>query len=359
VFPDAPSTTLIAIEILNLGTRRRFPVPSTPGMSKRRQAWQFFRSSSAVRRAPRAVSFSILPANYVEVPLWPLSCIESDHLLLRWREWNKRGLCRQLSRTGESAIIIPNVEANGSLRGMEVGRTRRILASLEKILLICGLLLAALYLAFQLYSALSSRAELQRFWSSQRTASATDGLTKADTTAGMPLFQLWSKERITAYKASLSQEVPAPLAVLRIPAVNLEVPVLQGTDELALNRGVGHIDGTPKPGEDGNIGIAGHRDGFFRALKDIHNGDAIELRTATRTDRYIVEELLIVAPEDVSVLGPRAKPSLTLVTCYPFYFVGSAPSRFIVHAYIADSASHEPTAEPRHTLEKGGPQQNN
>ena len=125
-----------------------------------------------------------------------------------------------------------------------------------------------------------------------------------------------------------------PLAVLRIPKVHLEVPVLDGTDDLTLNRGVGHIVGTVRPGEDGNIGIAGHRDGFFRALKDVGPGDTIELVTPKRVVRYAVDQIVLVRPEDVSVLQPRSRPSLTLVTCYPFYFVGSAPQRYIVQASV-------------------------
>jgi LPXTG-site transpeptidase (sortase) family protein len=87
-----------------------------------------------------------------------------------------------------------------------------------------------------------------------------------------------------------------------------------------------------RPGTEGNVGIAGHRDGFFRALKDIAEGDAIELQTLGGRETYRVERTWIVEPEDVSVLDPTPSRSLTLVTCYPFYFVGSAPQRFIVRA---------------------------
>jgi sortase A len=103
---------------------------------------------------------------------------------------------------------------------------------------------------------------------------------------------------------------------------------------LILNRGVGRIPGTSFPGHDGNIGIAGHRDGFFRTLKDIRTGDSIELVTVSGTDIYIVDRIRITGPADVSVLLPRPKPSLTLVTCYPFYFVGPAPNRYIVEASL-------------------------
>jgi sortase A len=95
---------------------------------------------------------------------------------------------------------------------------------------------------------------------------------------------------------------------------------------------LGHIEDTAPPGTDGNTGIAGHRDGFFRVLKDITEGDTIELQTLAGRETYRVERTWIVEPEDVSVLDPTPSRSLTLVTCYPFYFVGSAPQRFIVRA---------------------------
>jgi sortase A len=115
---------------------------------------------------------------------------------------------------------------------------------------------------------------------------------------------------------------------------NLRVPVFEGTDELALNRGVGWIAGTARPGQNGNIGIAGHRDGFFRRLKNIGTGDAIELSTDKSRGVYTVDQIEIVNPDNVGVLRPRGVPSLTLTTCYPFYFIGDAPQRFIVHAVL-------------------------
>ena len=125
--------------------------------------------------------------------------------------------------------------------------------------------------------------------------------------------------------------------MLRIPKVRLEVPVLPGTDDRTLDRGVGHIEHTVEPGTDGNSGIAGHRDSFFRGLKDIGLGDLIELDTRQGTDVYRVERTWIVNPEDVWVLDPTPTRALTLVTCYPFYFVGAAPQRFIVRAVRVSS----------------------
>ena len=167
------------------------------------------------------------------------------------------------------------------------------------------------------------RRELDRFGALQRS-----GLREPD----QPDQTLWSPERIAAWRNVVNTPGAAPLAVLRIPRLRIEAPVLEGTDEIVLNRGLGHIDETAAPGADGNSGIAGHRDGFFRGLKDIVVGDVIELETLHGTDAYRVERTWIVNPEDVSVLDPTPTRSITLVTCYPFYFVGSAPQRFIVRA---------------------------
>ena len=154
-----------------------------------------------------------------------------------------------------------------------------------------------------------------------------------------PDLSLWDPERISAWRQASSEPAPPPLGVLRIPKIRLEVPVLRGTDEFTLNRAVGHIDDTALPGTDGNSGIAGHRDGFFRGLKDIGPDDAIELETLRGKEVYRVERTWVVSPEDVSVLDPTPTRSLTLVTCYPFYHVGPAPQRYIVRAVRADTAT--------------------
>ena len=152
-----------------------------------------------------------------------------------------------------------------------------------------------------------------------------------------PDQSLWSVARIAAWRETLADPIPPPLAILRIAKIGLEVPVLSGTTERTLDRAVGHIEDTAEPGTDGNAGIAGHRDGFFRGLKDIAPGDAIELDTREATEVYRVERTFVVNPEDVSVLDPTSVSALTLVTCYPFYFHGSAPQRFIVRAVRVES----------------------
>jgi sortase A len=149
---------------------------------------------------------------------------------------------------------------------------------------------------------------------------------------------LWDGQRIMAYKKTLHGSFAPPLAVLRMPALGIEAPVLEGTSDAAMNRGVGHIEGSALPGEVGNVGIAGHRDGFFRALKDVKVGEVVELERQTGAgiarDRYQVTQIAVVAPSDVSVIAPTSEATVTLVTCYPFYFVGTAPQRFVVQAKL-------------------------
>jgi sortase A len=123
-----------------------------------------------------------------------------------------------------------------------------------------------------------------------------------------------------------------PIGRLEIPGVGISAIVAAGTDALTLRRGVGHIDGTALPGETGNVGLAGHRDTVFRGLRKLHPADRIFLVTAGGSFEYAVESLQTVAPERSDVLDPSAHPTLTLVTCYPFDFIGPAPLRFIVRA---------------------------
>ena len=122
------------------------------------------------------------------------------------------------------------------------------------------------------------------------------------------------------------------LGRLDVPRLGLSVAVLQGTGPRMLRLGTGHIESTPLPGEAGNSGIAGHRDTFFRGLKDIHRNDEIQVQTPTGLFRYEVDWVKVVAPDDLSVLAPSTESALTLVTCYPFYFVGPAPKRLVVRA---------------------------
>lgn len=175
--------------------------------------------------------------------------------------------------------------------------------------------------AFQAGAATSTRQDLERF-----------AALRAASEAGASDRSLSAPEPVAVWRAPLLTSAPAPLAVLRIARIGLEVPVLPGTDAGTLDRAVGHIEGTAPAGTAGNVGIAGHRDSFFRGLKDIHSGDLIEIATLQESYSYRVERMWVVDPTEISVLAPTPGPALTLVTCFPFDFIGSAPRRFIVRA---------------------------
>jgi sortase A len=125
----------------------------------------------------------------------------------------------------------------------------------------------------------------------------------------------------------------AVLGRLEISRIGVSVIIAEGTDGRILRRAVGHIPGTALPGEQGNIAISGHRDTFFRALKDIQRNDEVTLTTLNGSYRYRVDTMKVVAEDDVAVLDNSGESVLTLVTCYPFYYVGPAPKRFVVRAH--------------------------
>jgi sortase A len=124
----------------------------------------------------------------------------------------------------------------------------------------------------------------------------------------------------------------AGIAEMRIGRLGLSVVVVQGESEAILQRAVGHLARTALPGDEGNVVLAGHRDTFFRPLKDILEGDRITLQTPERAFEYVVEWTSIVKPTDVGVIEPSGGHTLTLITCFPFYYVGPAPNRFVVVA---------------------------
>jgi sortase A len=158
------------------------------------------------------------------------------------------------------------------------------------------------------------------------------------------------EQRPPQKKTSVSVRVPAThpervaehspdgvaLAILRIPAIKLVVPVNRGTGRSELLRGAGLVTGSALPGSAGNVAIAAHRDSFFRDLRDVAVGDVIELDSLKQTTRYRVTDMQVVEPTDVQVLADVGEPILTLITCYPFHYVGNAPQRFIVRAVATD-----------------------
>lgn len=154
------------------------------------------------------------------------------------------------------------------------------------------------------------------------------------TSIGAPDKSLWNAARVTDYEESLKVKAEPPLGIFTIKTLNIQVPIFNGTDEFYLNRGLGRIKGMAKMDEVGNLGISGHRDGFFRALKDIQLGDDIEIQTTRGIESYAVTSITIIPKSDISILAPTTDKTLTIVTCYPFYFVGHAPKRYIVKATV-------------------------
>ncbi len=218
----------------------------------------------------------------------------------------------------------------------------RILCSLQRVLFAVGIVLLSFCAAAFIEGHVYSRMAVSRFQrqSNAQTLITTNG--HRDT--WRPDVSLWDQQRIRNYEISLSQRSDQPEAVLRVDKIHLIAPVLDGTDDLTLNRGVGRIIGTAHVGAPGNLGIAGHRDGFFRGLKDLNVGDTVQLETRKGAQVYAIDWIQIVTPDDVSVLKSTGAPSLTLVTCYPFYFIGSAPQRYVVHASLTNYPGRETQA---------------
>jgi sortase A len=221
----------------------------------------------------------------------------------------------------------------------------RTLRTLQWALIGVGLVLIGVVITARVHRELGSRSAMRDFEAAREavrtvpspsptvervpTRTLSDAL-PVDTT-------LWAQGRIAKFNESLGYDFAAPLAILRIPKIGLEVPVLDGTDELTLNRAVGRIDGTATLETMGNLGIAGHRDGYFRGLKDVAVGDTIELETLTGELSFAIDKITIVNPTDVHVLAPTELPTITLIGCYPFYYVGKAPQRYVVRATLQNS----------------------
>jgi sortase A len=153
-----------------------------------------------------------------------------------------------------------------------------------------------------------------------------------------------AKEQAKFENVSVSpKETPVPLAEggvigeILVPRLELKAIVVQGYSEKLLRRGVGHMPGTALPGEPGNVALAGHRDTFFRPLRSIKKGDAITLKTENGDFQYQVESTEVVTANEVDVLKATQGRTLTLITCFPFTYVGPAPKRYVVHAREVES----------------------
>ncbi|MEL7187127.1 MAG: class D sortase [Pseudomonadota bacterium] len=177
-------------------------------------------------------------------------------------------------------------------------------------------------------------------WQSAQAQTKAKAQLEAAWTIKSPDQNLWSNKRVAVYEQQIADApVSEAIGLVSIERLGINVAVFDGTSEKVLNIGAGRIPGTARFGRDGNLAIAAHRDGFFRGLKDIRVGDAISVKHGDGNDQFVVTNTWIVEPDDVSVLEPTDERSITLVTCYPFYFVGNAPQRFIVRGVASDDKS--------------------
>ncbi|RDV24513.1 class D sortase [Alteromonas aestuariivivens] len=149
-----------------------------------------------------------------------------------------------------------------------------------------------------------------------------------------PDQSLWSQSAKDKF-AKLPQGED-PIAVISVPSLSLDVPVYAGASDDNLDRGAAWVEYTADPRETGNVGIAGHRDSWFRPLKDIQLGDQLILQTLERTENFVVTDIQVVTPQNTDVLRDSGDKTITLITCFPFYFIGSAPERFVVSAKLID-----------------------
>ena len=189
-----------------------------------------------------------------------------------------------------------------------------------------GMVLLALFLLPPSLSAQDSRAIwIQDPWSGETVL----------TSVRAPDYSLWDATQIKDYEQSLQEDYAPPLGVLTISSLDIQVPIFNGTEEFILDRGAGRIKGMARMDEEGNLGISAHRDSFFRGLKDLEVGADILVQSASGVERYQVTDISIVPKEDASVLKAPPGKRLTLVTCYPFYYAGHAPERYIVTALPA------------------------
>ena len=214
---------------------------------------------------------------------------------------------------------------------------------IERLLFVIGIVCLAIWAYAFVDARLTQRREEQRLEEALRqrsVAPASQGSTPAAATDALGSFQPEDgADESEAFVSAEDLEEGALIGRIEIPRVGVSAIVLHGIGNKTLRRGVGHIPGTPLPEHGGNFGLAGHRDSFFRALKDIRQEDTIELTTLNGTFEYKVEWTKIVTPKDTYVLEDEGAPSLTLVTCYPFYYVGSAPQRFIVRAVRTETTA--------------------
>lgn len=198
---------------------------------------------------------------------------------------------------------------------------------------VIGLALIAFYFSSTIRFESERREGIEMFTQAQAQAAANSPIAPS---SGIPSPAPIIDQQQAPREPETTETGSLPVALLRMPGVDLEVPVFADISERNLSRGAGWIPGTALPNDGGNMAIAAHRDQYFRALKDVAVGDLLELESLSGPQNYRVTSLTIVEPEDLWPLDPADVATVTLVTCYPFYFIGSAPQRYIVQAVAVD-----------------------
>jgi sortase A len=200
-------------------------------------------------------------------------------------------------------------------------RPRQVLRWAERLLLVIGIAFLGYYAYVSAETALYQAYETREL----------DAILASVST---PAVRAASDTPVTAARRKKVLTTGAPVGRIEIPRLGVSAIVRAGSDARTLRLAVGHISGTALPGERGNVGLAAHRDTFFRRLGDIRPDDEVRIVTPDGTFTYRVDGTKIVEPSDVWVLDPTEAPALTLITCYPFTYIGSAPRRFIVRAHL-------------------------
>jgi sortase A len=228
-------------------------------------------------------------------------------------------------------------------RNMFSTRTLPFLRGSRHLFFIIGILALAycgyVLLDAKLYQAYQTRRFQEELKRSQSNANR-------EPVGTLPLPPIEEAKPATAESLGPTDSSRSPLGQIEISRIDLSAMILEGVDRRTLRRAVGHIPGTPLPGQPGNVALAGHRDTFFRALRNIHEGDEITLQTVSGLYRYRVDFTKVVDPGEMRVLDNSDDAILTLVTCYPFSYLGPAPKRFIVRAHkLAATATGPASAD--------------
>jgi len=218
-------------------------------------------------------------------------------------------------------------------------QTRSFLRGTRYLFFIIGIVALA-YCGYVLLDASLYQADQTRQF--QDKLSESQANTSGDSVGTLALPPLEEAKSVRVESGGPSGSERTPLGRIDINRIGLSAMIMEGIDARTLRRAVGHIPGTSLPDQTGNIALAGHRDTFFRALRNIREGDEITLQTLSGLKHYSVDSILVVDPNDTRVLNKSAEAILTLVTCYPFSFVGPAPKRFIVRAHRLATTTSDP-----------------